>query len=123
MSLPEGAAEFVAADAAQQPSRSYRLDPETGRIVGTVDGLEAIKQFVYKALQTERFAHDIYTGRFGHDIPFTDAESAVEAALMADERIMSVDNFQAVRTGDELALSFAVHSVFGSFEGGVNLDV
>ena len=46
-----------------QPSLTYALDAENGRIRGKVDGLEAVKQAVYLALSTERFAHLIYSWR------------------------------------------------------------
>ena len=37
-----------------QPSLTYALDAENGRIRGKVDGLEAVKQAVYLVLSTER---------------------------------------------------------------------
>ena len=42
---------------AVQSSRTWRLDAETGRIAGKIDGLEAVKQAVFKILQTERYAY------------------------------------------------------------------
>ena len=33
----------------EQPSLTYKLDLDTGRIVGKVDGLEAVNQFILKA--------------------------------------------------------------------------
>ena len=34
----------------EQPSLTYKLDLDTGRIVGKVDGLEAVNQFILKAM-------------------------------------------------------------------------
>ena len=34
----------------EQPSLTYKLDLKTGRIVGKVDGLEAVNQYIEKAL-------------------------------------------------------------------------
>lgn len=37
-------------EAEEQPSLTYRLDLDNGRIVGKVDGLEAVNQAIRKAL-------------------------------------------------------------------------
>ena len=39
----------------EQPSLTYKLDLDTGRIVGKVDGLEAVNQFILKALTHSAF--------------------------------------------------------------------
>ena len=39
----------------EQPSLTYKLDLKAGRIVGKVDGLEAVNQYIEKALLTPRF--------------------------------------------------------------------
>ena len=44
----------------EQPSLTYKLDLDTGRIVGKVDGLEAVNQFILKALLTPRFHCLVY---------------------------------------------------------------
>ena len=51
-----------------QPSLTYALDAENGRIRGKVDGLEAVKQAVYLVLSTERFAHLIYSWNYGAEL-------------------------------------------------------
>ncbi|SDT26243.1 Protein of unknown function [Paenibacillaceae bacterium GAS479] len=122
MSLPEGAAAFVAAQQVDQPSRTYRLNLD-GRTGGMVDGMEAVQQFVFKQLQTERWEHDIYSGRIGHELLSSDAAGAVEEALLIDERILAIEDMEMNQTGDELTLSFSVFSVFGSFQSEVSVDV
>lgn len=39
---------------ASQPSRTYAVNWQTGRVSGTVDGMDALKQATYKVLQTDR---------------------------------------------------------------------
>ncbi|MCM3748026.1 DUF2634 domain-containing protein [Paenibacillus pasadenensis] len=122
MSLPEGAAAFLAVQQTEQPSRTYRLNLD-GRMGGMIDGIEAVRQFVFKQLQTNRWEYDIYTGRIGHELFGSDAAGAVEEALLVDERILSIEEMKMEQTGDELRLSFTVFSVFGSFESGVSVNV
>ena len=42
-------------EAQEKPSLTYKLDLDKGRIVGTVDGLEAVNQAIRKAIITPRF--------------------------------------------------------------------
>ncbi|MEJ9165084.1 DUF2634 domain-containing protein, partial [Paenibacillus graminis] len=51
-----------------QPSLTYKLDLANGRIGAVdVDGLEAVKQVVFKILSTSRFEHLIYSGDYGNE--------------------------------------------------------
>ncbi len=114
-----------------QTSRTYRLDPERGRIAGIVDGTDAVRQFVYKALSTERFAHAIYSGAFGHEIaPGLDRNIAVaelprwvEEALLQDDRITAIRDMELSAEGDQMNVRFTVVSVFGEWEERRNFDV
>lgn len=55
-------------EAEEQPSLTYRLDLENGRIVGKVDGLEAVNQAIRKAIITPRFKCLIYDRQYGSEI-------------------------------------------------------
>ena len=88
-------------------SKTYRLDPETKRITGYIDGVEAIRQYVYKVLSTERASFSIYgtddginygveLERFiGKSFSFikSDIERTITDALMQDERILGIKDF------------------------------
>lgn len=90
MILPEGAVLNNASEEVEQPSRTYRLDIERGKITGLVDGQDAVKQAIYKILNTERFGHFIYSGSYGSEkseIFRTDYERCIRDALLQDERI------------------------------------
>ena len=111
--LPRGAT--PAEEEITQPSRTYRIDFDRGRVIGMVDGLEAIKQAVYKAIETDRFAHIIYGGQYGRQRSAPDElQSYIEEALLADDRITAVDNFQVSYDGDAATMSFTVTTVFGT---------
>lgn len=55
-------------EAEEQPSLTYRLDLENGRIVGKVDGLTAVNQAIRKAIITPRFKCLIYDPQYGSEI-------------------------------------------------------
>jgi|GEM_PF-691974 len=125
MTLPKGGV-AVPADAAAgavETSRTYRLDPAAGRIVGMTDGVDAIKQHVWKVLGTERYRHFIYSGDFGHEIRLgldaglirAELRRWITEALIADERIVAVSDFALDIEGDSAQVSFTVESIFGSF--------
>lgn len=112
---------------ASQPSRTYAVNWQTGRIFDTVDGMDALKQAIYKVLQTERFAHLIYSWNYGFEANRLIGQSAaflrseiqrlVTEALLADDRITAVENFKISITGKRQAVvEFTVVSVFGETE-------
>ena len=51
----------------------------------------------------------------------TEGKRLIREALLADDRIYSVDNFKFDFTGSSVEISFDVKSKFGSFSGGVSL--
>lgn len=110
--------------AASQPSRTYAVNWQTGRVSGFVDGVEALRQAIYKILQTERFAHIIYSWNYGFEANRLIGQSAaylksevqrlITEALLADERITAVENFKITITGKrKAAVEFTAVSVFG----------
>lgn len=113
--------------AASQPSRTYAVNWQAGRVSGFVDGTDALKQAIYKILQTERFAHLIYSWNYGFEANRLIGQSAaylkseiqrlVTEALLADDRITAVENFKVSITGKrQAAVEFTVVSVFGEME-------
>lgn len=110
----------------QQPSLTFGIDFDRGRVIGMVDGLDAVKQAVFLILQTERYRHLIYTpdygceleGLVGRDPLFVQSEikRRIREALMQDDRIEDVTNFSIQFDGDSALVRFTVVSAFGSFE-------
>jgi len=108
-----------------QPSKTYRI--QNGRIVGHVDGLDAVRQAVEKLLSTERFAYAIYTALYGveldrfigQDFDFAEADLEREMAetLAADERIIEIRDFELTQIErDSLTCRFTVVTVEGIFD-------
>lgn len=112
----------------RQPSNTYKMKIEEERVDGKiVDEVEAVKQAVYKILNTERYKHIIYStdygvelaDLFGKPIPYVLPEipRRITEALLVDDRIKKVDNFELDynKKGDVTCL-FVVHSIFGAFD-------
>ena len=105
------------------PSQTYHV--RNGRILGKVDGLDAVVQAVDKLLKTERFAYVIYQDygveleRFiGQNFDFiqADLERTITDALLVDDRIEGISDFEMEQTKkDTLWCRFRVNTIEGSF--------
>lgn len=109
--------------------REYGIDFDTGQLTGKiVEGIEAIKVWIWLCLHTERFRHAIYSSDYGTSFEQyighvlsdeyinTDCESEVTDALLINDYIESIENFGAVKDGEHLRISFRVVTKFGSLE-------
>ncbi|MCR0568370.1 DUF2634 domain-containing protein [[Clostridium] innocuum] len=120
------------------PSKTYRLDPDTKRITGVIDGREAMRQAIYKILSTERASYPVYgtdeginygveLDRFiGKSFSFiaSDIERTISDALLQDERVLSVNDFKVGDpTNDMLTLSFTVSTLYGDIEIGTEARI
>lgn len=107
------------------PSRTYEWLLDRYRIRDYVEDLEAIKITVYHILNTERYNHMIYSWNYGVELgdlfgkPMTYAKSEVKRrireALLRDDRIEDVDNFEIASDKDELYVTFRVVTNIGDF--------
>ena len=101
--------------------RTYKMSDT--QIAGFVDGMEALKQSIYKALSTEQYEYPIYSFQYGiawkqligEDRSYVRAElrRMVEELLMRDDRIRSVDGFEFSFSGDSCHCSFNISSIYG----------
>ena len=111
-----------------QPTRTYALRfdgcPSFG---GKLDGLEAMKQAIFLILQTERFRYAIYSWNYGVEMqnllgesmsPYLQAriQKAIEDALMADDRVLAVENFTFSKERHALRVTFRVETTEGDIE-------
>ena len=105
-----------------ETSRTYKLSGY--KIQGYVDGLEALKQAIYKVLNTERYEYPIYSFNYGielenligKDLVYVQIElkRRIRECLLRDDRITEADNFKFEFNGDQLKCTFDVHSIFGN---------
>lgn len=111
-----------------QPNKTYKMMIDTDRIQGTIaDDLEAVKQAIYKIINTERYKFLIYSWNygieledlFGKPIPYVLPEipRRIKEALTQDDRIKDVLGFDLTynRKSDVLA-KFTVVTIYGNLE-------
>ncbi|WP_353106271.1 DUF2634 domain-containing protein [Acetoanaerobium noterae] len=114
----------------EQPSLTHRMNVNDMNIIGTIDGIEAIKQAIYKQLNTERYEHEIYGPDYGIELKDLFGQPKVlvypilcyriKECLEADDRIELVDGFFYDKENSkksDMRIEFTVHSKFGDFVG------
>lgn len=117
----------------QEPSKTYYIDFEKGIIRGFCDGLTAIKQAIYKVLNTERYDWLIYSWNYGVELkslfgqPMSyvqpEIKRAIEEALLQDDRIKEVGNFSFDKKRNSLYVKFSVATTLGDVESEVIINV
>lgn len=112
----------------EQPDFTYRMDIDGECVRGYTDGQEAVKQAVYRILNTERYQYLIYpwwygietTDLYGEPVNWVCAEleRRIAEALLTDSRIRSVTDFSH-DTGTKRIIhtTFTVHTVYGNIAG------
>jgi hypothetical protein len=115
-------------EAEQQPSRTYKIDFDTGRIGGIIDGREAIEQFIIKTIRTARYRYLIYSDDvgceiedlIGSDISWelfkSECMRTITEALIYDDRINRVYDFSFRQEEDGVYIDFSVDTVEGTLE-------
>lgn len=110
----------------EQPDKTYKMDLNGISIWGFCDGLEAMKQTVFRILNTERYQYIIYSWNYGMETldlygqPVTyvcpELERRIEEALLVDSRIVRVSDFEHdTSVKGVVYTTFTVHTVFGEF--------
>lgn len=109
----------------QQPTKTYQMDFENERVIGNVEGLEAMKQAIFKILNTERYQYLVYSWNYGSEfqdlfgMPVTyvcpELERRITEALMWDKRIKEVTDFSFDTTSQRgtVIASFTAHTIYG----------
>ncbi|MCD8159415.1 MAG: DUF2634 domain-containing protein [Clostridiales bacterium] len=125
-------AESVIQESAEMPSYTYGLAEDYVR--GYVDGLEAVKQAIFKILMTERYKYVIYSFNYGAEINKVMGRSKPEAkallpniiktALCTDSRIYDVGDFEFYDIDiNSLGVKFTVQTEYGEIDAEVSCDV
>ena len=108
----------------EQPSFTYKMQENENLVRGYTDGLEAVKQAIDKIIMTERYQYIMYSWNYGIELvdlfgePVTyvcpELERRISEALLWDDRIQSVDNFECdFPKKGVVHVAFTVHTVFG----------
>ncbi len=111
----------------EQPGLTYRMDLDSGSVRGYVDGREAVKQAIFRILQTERYQYIIYPWWYGIETfdlygqpvnwVCAELERRITEALLVDSRITSVGDF-GHDTGAKgvIHTTFTVHTIYGDIQ-------
>lgn len=111
----------------ERPSLTYHMDRESERIMADCDRLEAMKQAVYKILNTQRYDCPIYSWNYGVELKdltgmpagycMLEIERRVTEALMQDDRVKRVCDFEFELPEKKVVhASFTVETTQGIFE-------
>ncbi len=100
---------------------TYKI--QNGKIVGMCEGKEALMQTIEHILKTERFGYGIYSWNYGNELlslmGLSDelakarAKTKVSDALLTDNRIISIGEFDIKISDRSLYLNFEVNTIYG----------
>lgn len=109
-----------------ETSKTYNLNLDSNNVLGYTNNLESVIQSVYKILGTERYQNMIYSDDYGIELEnligepvsyvYPELKRRIEEALMQDERIEYLDEFEFACVGGVVTCSFTIHSEFGDIE-------
>lgn len=105
-------------------SRTLKMDFDWKTISGTIDQIQAVEQAVFLILNTERYFWLIFSWNYGvelHDLIGKDPEYCIpeierriREALLQDDRITAVENFEFDVNKKKVLTTFTVISIFGN---------
>ena len=90
-----------------------------------VEGDEAIKIWIYKALSTERFRYLAYSWQYGIELrPFigkvmgvqqrySEIKRVIIECLMVNPYIKSIDSVEITHKGDSVSISIVISTIYG----------
>lgn len=110
-------------------SRTYRITKD--RIAGYIDGIDAMKQAVWKRLMTEKYVYDIYDDTYGlqtvdligkeYSYVISKLQKRIKETLLYDDRITDVNSFEFKRLKDGAWVGFNVVTIFGELTSSVTM--
>ncbi|EGT3849998.1 DUF2634 domain-containing protein [Clostridioides difficile] len=113
-------------DVRQEPSKTFKLNIERNKVDGICDDVEALKQAIFLILNTERYEHLIYSRNYGVELndligePISyvipELERRITEALIQDDRIENVDNFEFQNVKGKVHCKFTVYSKYGNIK-------
>lgn len=114
-------------------SKTYKMN-EDNSVQGYTDKLDAVKQAVFKVLNTERYKYIMYSWNYGVELedlfgePISyvcpELERRITEALTWDSRISGVSNFAFdLSKKGTVQVSFIVHTVYGDIQTGKAVSV
>lgn len=112
----------------EQPSRTYKMNlNEESTVKGYTENLEAMKQAIYKILNTERYEYIMYSWNYGVELKdlfgeptsfvCPELERRITEALTWDKRITGVTDFEFDTSKKSVvSVSFKVSTIYGDID-------
>ena len=105
------------------PSKTFRLNHNNLTVTGTIDQIQAVEQAVFLILNVERYQWLIFSWNYGVELHnligkdpeycLPEIERRVREALLQDDRITTVQDFQFEINKKQVLATFTVVSIFG----------
>lgn len=106
------------------PSRTLKMDHDWKTITGTIDQIQAVEQAVFLILTTERYQWLIFSWDYGVELQnligkdpeycIPEIERRIREALLQDDRITAIENFEFELNKRKVLTTFTVISIFGN---------
>lgn len=118
-----------------ETSNTYILKNDKNRIFGFTndDNLTAIKQAIYKIINTERYENLIYSWNYGVELgslfgkpteyAIPEIERRLKEGLLQDDRITGVNNFSFIVERRTVKCTFTVVTIYGNVETSREVEV
>ena len=105
------------------PSKTFKLNHNNLTVTGTIDQIQAVEQAVFLILNVERYQWLIFSWNYGVELHnligkdpeyyLPEIERRVREALLQDDRITAVQDFQFEINKKQVLTTFTVVSIFG----------
>ena len=109
----------------EQTDKTYKMQETILR--GKIEGKEAVRQAVYKILNTERYQYPVYSWDYGIELVDLYGEPFSYVCPELERRIteaLTADNFTfEQKAGGRILVTFTVHTVYGDIDTEQEVDV
>lgn len=109
--------------------KEYEIDFKTGQLTGRiVEGLEAVKIWIWFTLQIARYRYSIYSWDYGNEFEdligqgYTEeyieaeAQRMTEDCLLVNENIQSISGFSVSMKNEKFQISFIANTIYGEIQ-------
>lgn len=109
-----------------EPSKTFYIDFERGRMVSFVDGQEAVKQAIFLMLNIERYDHLIFSWNTGVEFKdligkptayvASEVQRRITECLLQDDRITDITDFEVTTSKNKVHVTCTAHTIFGEVQ-------
>lgn len=109
--------------------KEYEVNFTTGQLTGNIlEGIEALKVWIYKTLLTKRYKHLIYSWDYGQDLEEiigrgyekglikSEVERRVKDCLLIHPHIKECTSFEIRLQDNQLHIDFTVNTIYGEVD-------